>query len=538
MNLNKLFKALQAGYELTSNEPILGKITTELYIKSIKHDIYENGLTILLNENLNNHNCPSVYCSARIIIEELAILEGIERGILDDVDIQHASLSQRFRFDKTQELFLNSIAKIEDKDQNASFIEDDIKKTLAAFNNLKASEGLREDAVVQTYDSFIKKGMQFLVKKTLGGDFPLYRKVFSYFLHWSFLDEEIEQMTLDIANKGLAEVLNMVEELVYKDVSKDILPKYKSFNSFVEKKKEEMKRLKEIEFAWNKAIEYFDSIPIDVYCFKRYKAISLDFKICLIFGFNLSVCKRSKIFVELCSINERLSRFYGKEDSLKYIIDLLKTSSYLRLLSAVEDNAIREKINIDKWCSEFYAKYIKDKKDISYTEMVNLLNEGALSFYALLGDSKTIAKNVLMFAEEDQVQEIDRLLLNVLYKSGNKIDHFTGGYPNLSNQVMDYWKSRTYLQTMLIAYSHISRVVGAFNKTCFDKEMITALNSVALEMMDYGADEFLQLVEREYDPSDESTYPFNTAYVDENGNPVDLLKQFCKDSTYKNPFKK
>ena len=538
MNLNKLFKALQAGYEYTNNEPILGKITKESFIKSIRHDIYENGITILLNESLNNHNCPSVYCSARMIIEELAILKGIEQGLLDDFAIQHANLSQRFRFDKTQKLFLDSIAKIDDKDQNIAFVNKDYDEILNTLNELKASAGFDGDIRLEVYDLFTKKGMQSLIKKTLGDDFAYYRKVFSFFLHWNYLDEEVEQMVLNIANKGLNEVLEKVEELVYTDVSKDVLPKYKSFNSYIKNKKEEMKRLKEIEFSWDKGIWYFNTIPIDIYCFKRYKAISLDFKICLIFGFKLSVCKRSKIFVELCSINERLVKYYGNEESLRYITNLLKTSSYIRLLSLIDNNDIREKINLDKWCYDFYNEYVKDKKDISYTEMINLLGEGALSFYSLLGDSKTIAKNVLMFADGDNVPEIDKLLLNVLFKSGNKIDHFTGGYPNLSSQIMDYWTSRTYLQTILIAYSHLAVVFQSLDSNRFDKEMPRAINATALEMMDYGADEFLKLVKSEYDPNDDATNPFNTPMTSEDGQPFDILKDFYKDSSYKNPFKK
>ena len=538
MNLNKLFKALQAGYERTANEPVLGRITTESFIKSIKHDIYENGITILLNESLNNHDCPSVYCSARMIIEEFAILKGIEQGLLNDCAIQHANLSQRFRFDKTQRLFLNSIAQIDNKEQNLSFVNEDYDSTLRRFNALKASARLGDEVKLDTYDSFTKKGMMSLVGKTLGGNFPLYRKIFSFFLHWNYLDDEIEQLTLKIANKGLVEVLEMVEKMVYEEVSKEDIPKYKSFNSYIENKKEEMKRLEEIERSWDKAIEYFDSIPIDIYCFKRYKAISLDFKICMLFGFNLSVCKRSKIFVELCSINERLASYFGKEDRLKYITNLMKTSSYIRLLSLTDDNEIREKIHLDKWCFEFYNEYIKGKKDIGYTEMIDLLGEGALSFYSLLGDSKTIAKNVLMFAEEDHIPEIDRLLLNILFKSGNRIDHFTGGYPRLSSQVMDYWTSRTYLQTILILYSHLVAVFKAFDKNTVDKGMVPAINAAALEMMDYGADEFLNIAKSEYNPNDDSTNPFSSALVAEDGTPIDLLKEFYKGPTYKNPFKK
>ncbi len=170
--------------------------------------------------------------------------------------------------------------------------------------------------------------------------------------------------------------------------------------------------------------------------------------------------------------------------------------------------------------------------------MINLLGEGALSFYGLLGDSKTIAKNVLIFADGDNVPEIDKLLLNVLFKSGNKIDHFTGGYPNLSSQIMDYWTSRTYLQTILIAYSHLAVVFQSLNSNRFDKEMPRAINATSLEMMDYGADEFLRLIKTEYDPSDDSTNPFSTPLTSDSGESFDILKDFYKDSNYKNPFKK
>jgi len=538
MNLNQLFKALQAGYERTANEPVLGEISKEIYIKSIKHDIYENALTILLNENLNNHDSPSVYCSARMIIEELAILEGIRIGMLKDSDIQYANLSQRFRFDLTQKYFLESIADIDEKDKNIRFVDKDKNETYRLFDKLKASSGITDETKeLIVYDAFTKKGFQHLVKKTLGEDFSLYRKLFSFFLHWNYLEEEVENLTLAIANKGVSEILKKVEELVFEDVSKNELPKYKSFNSYVENKREEMKRLKQIEYSWKEASRYFSLIPIDKYCFKRYKAISLDFKICMIFGFNLSVCKRSKTFVELCSINERLAHYY-KDDTLDYVVELIKTSSYIRLSSIVDDQEIIEKMNISKCCNDLYIKYIKDKHDLSFTKMVELLGEGALSFYSLLGDNKSIAYNVLSFADGEDIPEIDKLLLNVLFKTGNKIDHFTGGYPNLNAQTMSYWTSRTYLQTMLIGYSHLARVFASFDKESYDKDVVNAINSFALEMMDYGADEFLDITPREYDPDNASTNPFGHAFSTADGKPFDILEDFYKDSTIKYPFKK
>ena len=497
MNKNNLFKAVQAAYNSTLSEPITGVISKDDFIKSIKNDIFENAFVILLSDNAyaidkyvepNLRFAPSINCSARMIVEDLAILKGIELGIINEEQIAIAALTQRYRFNIIQTQFAKSDFAIPEKDKALEFLKEDKKSILNVFDSLKVTK----HADLFNYQCFLDRPFNALVRDALGETFVEYRNIFSFLMHFGLLNEEVDSKVLEKASKAIDVLLETVENIILTDYPDINTAKYKSFKSHIEKMDKECKEFRLIEFPWYYLQESFTVHAIDRYNIKRQKASCLDFKLCLMFNLKMSLCKRSKTFLECFSIEEYVLGF--KKEARTKLEELAEVSSCLRLSKIISDQNFVEGLNTEKKCVDAYNKYFKDNEKVSYTAMVDQLASGSVTFLDVENHELKIIDSVYTFIEANARSKIDIMLCSFLFKGGNKTDHFTGGYPNYNNNVINYWANATYLYSLLNGYAPIAKwyLQNTPEKSLHGK----FVNDISDEVMRYGGDEFFGLDSR------------------------------------------
>lgn len=496
MNKNNLFKAVQAAYELTSQKVASAKISKDNFVKSIQNDIFENAFVILLNDNIqlllkeaDLRLAPSIYCSARMIIEDLAILKGLEIGLINEKQMIIASLSQDYRFNQTQARFIESDLKVPNKSRLRKCLEKDKDQIIKTYSSLRK----KDSKDLYDYQCYLTKNTISLIGKTLGNKYIEYRNICSFFVHYGLLDEDTDAEVLKIGSNVIDILLCDVERIILKDFSNINNAKYKSFRSYVEKMGEKNVGLKEIDSPWYYMKESFRHFAVDRYCLKRERAICLDFKLCQMFNLQKSICKRSKSFIEFASLTEYLLGMYSEsKEKYERLEEFCRVSSYLRLSRIISDYEFVEKLKIDKKCYELYIKYFKDDDKMSYTKMIDKLLLGSVSFLDVKEPDVSIVDSVYKFINRNAKSKIDRWLFGILFKAGNKTDHFTGGYANYYNEIIDYWARTTYLNTLLIPYSLMSN--GYMSGKAVHPEMNAHfIDVLSTEIMKYGGDEFFCL---------------------------------------------